>query len=361
MLSSWKRTLRYGLIWTLLGVYLSIARTTEQTDSDIPWWVIWYTEMTAAYLLGLIFPLVKKYYELSYFSHWSTLGQWLRHIAILPFIILLICVLMDIVRYPFYANLPAAYGMDHYLWLNEHFSKRILLEWPRIGVIYLSMILAIFYRKEELKRSEEKQRGMRLQNELSSVKLLQLKSQLRPHFLFNTLNMISEKIVTDPLLAEGLLQQLSDLLRYYLAQSETSQVKLSQEMTILHSYLAILQKRFPSQIHYEESIADELLHQNVPSMLLQPVLENAVMHTIHRSRGEVSIALKIVMYEGNIHIEMTNTLPTAEPASESLGIGLKSVQKQLELLYGDKGELTLDVGHNRARLEIVFPATRAEA
>lgn len=268
---------------------------------------------------------------------------------------------MDVVRYPFYAYLPEAYGMDHYLWLNEHFSKRILVESPRIGVIYLSMVLAIFYRKEELKRGEEKHRGMQVKSELSSVKLLQLKSQLRPHFLFNTLNMISEKIVTDPLLAEELLQQLSDLLRYYLAQSEVSQVKLPQEMTILHSYLAILQKRFPSQIRYEEAIAGELLDQNVPSMLLQPVLENAVMHSIHRSRGEVSIALKIVMREGNIHIEMTNTLPTTEPVPESLGIGLKSVQKQLELLYGGEGGLTLDIDHNRARLEIVFPATRVEA
>jgi two-component sensor histidine kinase len=227
-----------------------------------------------------------------------------------------------------------------------------------------------FYRRFR----ERERRALVLESSLANARLDALRAQLHPHFLFNSLNAIAALLRRDPRLAEATLISLSDLLRLALSQAEKQEVTLREEMNFVDRYLEIQQTRFGDKLRLQRDVAPATLDCLVPTLLLQPLVENAIRHgiepaenggllriTANRRNGKlvmtveddgVGLANNAVMVTNS-----TNASPALESTSLPLarneipitrvvpangtGIGLTNLQARLEALYGRDQALEL--------------------
>lgn len=205
-----------------------------------------------------------------------------------------------------------------------------------IGIfIFISSIAnaARFY--IELKEKdllEERLRTLAVQSELKA-----LKAQINPHFLFNTLNTISNLINTNPKKAERTIGKLAQIFRYTLVSSEKEFVTLKDELDFIDSYLEIEKERFEDKLNVKKSISPKMLDISIPNLIIQPLIENAIKYGANR-KGEVEIEI-IVFPEGNVvHIEVKDAgsgIPEEERANiYEKGIGLKNINERLKKIYG---------------------------
>ena len=178
----------------------------------------------------------------------------------------------------------------------------------------------------------------KLQVQLAKSRLQTLKSHLQPHFLFNTMHSISALMLTDVRSADKMMSRLSDLLRLSLENSEIQTTCLSRELEFVAGYLEIEKIRFEDRLNVVLDIAPETLDAQVPSLLLQPLVENAVRHGISKlsTVGQISIAAS--RNGCNLHLQVTdngpNSVVTAD-ATSGTGFGLRTTKERLRTLYGN--------------------------
>ena len=215
------------------------------------------------------------------------------------------------------------------------------------GLAYLCLIgLAQAVQTRRHLRERERQAEL-LAGQLNQARLRTLQAQLQPHFLFNALNGIAALIRSQPRVAEEMVTSLSELLRLALSQSGRQQIPLRQELEFLDRYLEIQQMRFGDRLSVERALAPDTLDCLVPSLLLQPLVENAIRHGIEPSAqpGVVRLAAQIVGNRLEIHIADngvglpaggTGDVPGNVP--RGTGLGLASVRERLFALYGPDQE-----------------------
>jgi two-component system LytT family sensor kinase len=171
--------------------------------------------------------------------------------------------------------------------------------------------------------------------DLANAQLQVLNMQLHPHFLFNTLHSISTLISEDPQAARQMVLKLSDLLRASLNKIDQPAVPLQQELELLECYISIEQTRFKDRLTVEQEIDSTALACEVPTMILQPLLENAVRHGIgkHRQADRISIVAQRV--NGQLLLEVRNRVGSVENSGSppARGIGLSNTRARLEQLY----------------------------
>jgi hypothetical protein len=227
-----------------------------------------------------------------------------------------------------------------------------------------------FYRRFR----EREHRAVFLESSLANARLNALRAQLQPHFLFNSLNAIVTLLRRDPRLAEATLMSLSDLLRLALSQSEKQEVPLREEMQLVQRYLDIQQTRFGDKLRVEEEIEPAALDCLVPSLLLQPLVENAIRHgiepaensgkvrlTARRSNGRLALTVEDngvglpraaielppatvtdATVNGNSHaLAPAAPLRANTSVGSGTGIGLANLRSRLEVLYGSQHKLDL--------------------
>jgi len=182
--------------------------------------------------------------------------------------------------------------------------------------------------------------ALRLQARLSEARLEALASQLRPHFLFNTLNAISVLMHRDPRAADLMLTRLADLLRSTLRTPGTREVPLRAEMELLRRYLDIMRVRFGPRLGVEEAVPPELEDALVPPFLLQPLVENALEHGIERRSGTGCVRIAAEAVDGRLRLTVWDDGPGVGAARHE-GVGLSNTRRRLEQLYGSAGRLEL--------------------
>ena len=189
---------------------------------------------------------------------------------------------------------------------------------------------------------EREQRATELEAHLTQARLFALKSQLQPHFLFNTLNGIAAMIYEDPKSAHRMLATLSELLRASLNEEGEHETKLRCELDFNRRYLELEQMRFGPRLGVEWDIAPETLEANVPSLLLQPILENALKHAIEPVSTPGQITISSRREQERLVVRVTDNGPglagRASPNTRA-GIGLKNTQARLQAIYGDRQRL----------------------
>lgn len=219
-------------------------------------------------------------------------------------------------------------------------------------------IFAVAYAVEELDRSKAREiRAAQLESRLATAQLENLRIQLQPHFLFNTLNTISSMVDDDPEGAERMIARLSDLLRSTLRAAGTQLVPLDEELEFLRSYLDIQKERFGERLDVELDIDDATREVPVPPLILQPIVENAVTHGIAHLEDGGRIRLATSLAERLLLLRIENDGPP--PAEQDgWGTGLGTSLERLRQLYGGRARLDLAAraeGGARVLLEIPVP------
>ncbi|HJQ38159.1 MAG TPA: histidine kinase [Thermoanaerobaculia bacterium] len=197
-------------------------------------------------------------------------------------------------------------------------------------------------------------RAAQLERSLASARLHALELQIQPHFLFNTLNAISS-LVRGKQNAEAVevVAGLSDLLRYTLDHAEEQRVALEEEAAILKRYLDIQHVRFADRLDVRIDIAPETARAAVPTLLLQPLAENAIRHGVAQTASPSRVEVRAFRDDGFLRIEMFNTGTLREERRE--GIGLRNTAERLRQLYGDAHRFTLHNARGGVVTEIAIP------
>jgi two-component system, LytTR family, sensor histidine kinase AlgZ len=173
------------------------------------------------------------------------------------------------------------------------------------------------------------------------AQLAALKSQLNPHFLFNALNSVRGLVTEDPSRAQAAITRLAKLLRAALGTTATETVTLARELEVVDDYLALEAVRLEHRLRVTLDIADDARDAQVPALLVQTLVENAIKHGIARRRdgGEVSVCARIA--DRMLAIDVANTAADAAP-EQATGVGLANASERLQLLFGPRASLQLD-------------------
>lgn len=196
-----------------------------------------------------------------------------------------------------------------------------------------------------------------LERESSSARLAALRMQLSPHTLFNLLHTIRGQIEWDPKSAQAMVVQLADLLRRLLNAGERDFSRLADELQFVRLYLELQQKRFADRLSIALPAADEIPAAWVPSLILQPLVENAVVHGLSMHQGPVSIRLSVESGAESLTLRVSNTVAPGRPEG-AMGIGLKNVRERLSVQFGARASLTAAVDGTEWTAEVTMPMIR---
>lgn len=202
-------------------------------------------------------------------------------------------------------------------------------------------------------------RSLELRSRLAHAELALLRAQLEPHFLFNALHTIGGLIRAErPQHATAALSKLSELLRYVVEASRQERVPLAWELEFVTSYLELQQLRFGERLRFSLEVAPAARSREVPPLVLQPLVENAIVHGVARSTGPGELAVVVAVTDGALRIELTNACEPGAPAAATTGVGLRATRERLSRIYGDRATLTAGPqGRAGFRVVLVVPCS----
>jgi len=210
---------------------------------------------------------------------------------------------------------------------------------------YLQTIAAqCGYRLDALHREEEaverQSREALLQQQVAEAELRALRAQINPHFLFNCLNTIADLVVRNPAGAETMTLRLAEVFRHVLDHSSRPLTSIRDEIEFLRTYLYIEEARFGDRLRVKIDVAPELEHEQIPSLILQPLVENALKHGLGPKPGPGHLIIT-VRGEGD-RLQMTVEDDGMGPGTRpSKGLGLANIAERLQTLYQDRASVSL--------------------
>lgn len=343
-------------VWTLFALFFAsqFALQNQFSRNPVPFWQILSWQMVSGYVWFAISPLILFLARRFPFE----IGRWKVSLPVHIGAGIVIALfqqgidtfLLTRLGYPpgrEFASFFEAYTF--FVFVNLHLS--ILIYWGVVGIrsAYNNYQK---YRERELQTSQ-------LEARLAQSRLQVLKMQLHPHFLFNTLNAISELIHRDPDSADRMITNLSDLLRLSFENLEVQEISLKQEIEFLEKYLEIEQMRFHDRLHVDMRVAPDTLDAGVPNMILQPLVENAIKHGIApRSEGG---RIDIDARRNNGHLEITISddglgIPFGDAGNVAEGVGLSNTRRRLKHLYGERHRFDLEpLESGGVKVNLVIP------
>ncbi|GAB5452217.1 MAG: hypothetical protein Hals2KO_25450 [Halioglobus sp.] len=190
---------------------------------------------------------------------------------------------------------------------------------------------------------------------LRQVELNMLRSQSNPHFLFNTLNLLASEIKRNPATAQDIVYDLADLLRESMRAAEREFIHLDEELRLAALYLAIQEKRFPERLCFQLDIEERCERLMVPSLLLQPVIENVIKHVVSHSNGKTSLNVWARIKNGSLSIGVEDNGPHIDSGTIKQGKGLRILRDTLALHYGKKANVIFESTREGGRVTISLP------
>jgi two-component sensor histidine kinase len=247
------------------------------------------------------------------------------------------------------AVLPAASKFDEY-W-QATFPYRV-----GTGVFLYGLIILTYYLFVSLFNLAEKNvREAKLESLVKETELKMLRSQINPHFLFNSLNSVSSLTVTDPEKARTMVIKLSEFMRYALSRKDDKPVSLESELDNLRLYLDIEKVRFGNRLVIKENIDPGCLRVMLPVMILQPLYENAIKHGVYETTKEITIDTSVSCNSEFIEISITNNFDPDAPTVSGTGTGLSNVSRRLELMYAGRALLKTEKSADAFSVKIYLP------
>ena len=192
------------------------------------------------------------------------------------------------------------------------------------------------------------------------AELKALKAQINPHFLFNSLNSISALTSIDPARAREMCVRLSDFLRNSLRLGERASVPFSEELALTKTYLDVEQVRFGQKLKVKNDVDPGCEHCDVPPLLVQPLIENAIKHGIATLTEGGEIQFSVRKLGDVLWIAVENPFDPDAPAARKTGFGLVNVRNRLQARYGAAGKMDIQVNHHLYRVILSFPYTESQ-
>ncbi len=234
-------------------------------------------------------------------------------------------------------------------------------------LIGYTVIILVYYFFEKLRIAQAQQlAAAELQTKLAEAQLENLRLQLQPHFLFNTLNTISSVMYEDVHAADAMLTQLSELLRLTLRTANSHEIPLAQELEITRLYLQIMQKRFEENLRVTYSVDETLESSLVPQLILQPLVENSLRHGLADGGAGIDISIVARRENGSLILQVADTGKgfgaQGGEAAMNRGVGLSNIRGRLEQLYGSEQEFAIaDLPAGGAEVTLRVPFHLAES
>ncbi|MBL7938955.1 MAG: histidine kinase [Flavobacteriales bacterium] len=325
----------------------------------------WWREAPVPYLnflfWALLCPLVYSILRRWPFQSKPILGTVLIHIGLS----LVIATLHEVVTSAIYYGILQRIG-DFDLsdpanrsWAYSALAPAVL---SRVMEYWVLMGVVIALENARLQRVEHEQL-LHLKNELQISQLNALKKQLQPHFLFNTLNTVSALMDENIRDARTVLSRLGQLLRVTLDKTQFDKVSLEREIDYIANYLGIETMRFRDRLHVDFDIPAELREVQVPSMVLQPLVENAIKHGPDLTNESVHIVVKASKDGERIWLEVVDNGKGCSDVIHAMangGIGLRNVRDRVQLLYGERSSFTISSPEARGfHVRIGLPLERS--
>ena len=237
------------------------------------------------------------------------------------------------------------------IYLNDQLPGRIFG-----GPIIYTLLVCFYYINSYRQHNREKhQKESQLQIQIRKAQLSALKSQINPHFLFNSLNSIASLTLTNPEKAHGMIIALSDFMRYSLRKQQDDMVSLEVELRNIGLYLQIEKIRFGNNLSYRFDV-DEVCNQHlIPNLILQPIFENAIKYGIYESSEPVEIVLEAQKMPGQMEIRVINDYDPSASPKQGEGVGLTNTKDRLSLLYGSSTLLQTEQNKDQFQVRMIIP------
>lgn len=226
-----------------------------------------------------------------------------------------------------------------------------------VGVLFYFLVVSfyyviIYYSEYQQKIAKEKE----LKNLITEAELRSLKFQINPHFIFNSLNSISSLTMSNPRSAQTMLLKLADFLRYTVSNNSKHMSRLEDELKNIKLYLEIEKIRFEEKFDFIEEVDEECRKVSVPNMLLQPLIENAIKHSVYEALNKVVIKLHCRHNKEFLNIEISNTVEK-DSISKGTGTGLKNISERLLLHYGRSDLLKIVKQEGLFKVSLFIPVS----
>ena len=222
-------------------------------------------------------------------------------------------------------------------------------------LLYLASVALSYLMLAQERAIEAERKGAELQLLAQESELKALRAQLNPHFLFNSLNSLSALTAVDPARAREMCVLLSDFLRRSLGLGERRLVALREELDLARAYLAIEQIRFGARLKLDWRIDPATEPALLPTLLLQPLVENAIKHGIAALPEGGTLTLAGEVAEGHVILRVENPMDADVPAPQGLGLGLRQVRQRLLGRFGNRARFEAGVQDGMHRVTLVFP------
>lgn len=333
--------LKYRIQLVLFWVVLYTAFVIRQSGDEIRLGIIVYN--LSFIIVTAVFSCIVIFYLLPKFAYNKKILLFLFLFAILLVIFSVINAFISHNVFLYFVEHPIRSGFENRIGGEMIFTFLVSLSF---GAIKVTTDLLVTKWKEEKERKE-----------LLKQELEFLKSQLHPHFLFNTLNNVYFLIKENPRLASEKLLRLSDIMRYQLYESDTELIPLAKEIENMKNYIELEKMRKESNLIVETDIDENLSAQKIAPYLLLPVVENAFKHLSDFENRENSVKIKLRVQGSEINFIVINTkenisLKEGHQSPSIGGIGYKNLKRRLELLY--PGRHTLEINDNETNYKVTL-------
>ncbi|MGH8372321.1 MAG: sensor histidine kinase [Gammaproteobacteria bacterium] len=338
--------------WTLLALsYALSAGLSQISEGNPPTWarmVIW--NLSNFWLWMLLVPLI------AWLGRFTASRGWWRFCLVHVPASLMIAFVQVVARISIFWVLcgprqPTVHTLGQYMQgeFVYNFHLAVLTYW---------VILVVLRGVESTRRlRDERLRNAQLETQLAQSQLQALRMQLQPHFLFNTLNAISALALAEPGRARRMIVRLSNLLRLTLEQRHTQFLPLARELEFVRSYLEIQRERFRDKLEIHFDVTDDVSQTEVPSMILQPLVENALRHGLLAKTTLGSLRIVAHREDGHLCLIVEDDGAGLPPGGVTEGVGLSNTRARLEMLFGVAASLQMLTrigGGTRVELRLPF-------
>ncbi len=344
----------YAAFWLGVGLFFAVAEWQHYVRYGGPHpWEPFLWELSGSLTAGALAVGIHRWNEWM-LARWRLPRIVAGHLAGAVVYALVHCAAMYGIRF-------GVYALAHVDYRPGTLAAVLGYEGAKDAVTYM-LVLGLSmgwrsFRREQRQAAEVE----RLNAHLAEARLARLQEQIQPHFLFNTLNLVSSVMHEDVERADRILSELADLLRQSMSAANVAEHTLAQEMRWVEPFLSIMRQRFGERLRTHVAISQAAGACIVPTLLLMAPVENAVKHGVARSTAGSEVDVVADVVDGRLRIDIVDTGDAGiEPPSG--GSGLANARARLATLYGDAAGIALQREDGRTRVRVTLPArTKARA